>query len=137
MKLPFTNNSRLPFQIRVRKHKRHMLFPLRSNRTSVLVVTVHLLLFLPSSTKNAVLRRQQLADQGDVPAPISAVVHDKDSRNRGLGEVVGLFERDTDCDERSVTFCSVSWKDRTTTIFLSSGVKSVLGQTDCFHATTS
>lgn len=79
-----------------------MLFPLRSNRTSVLVVTVHLLLFLPSSTENAVLRRQQLADQGDVPAPISAVVHDKDSRNRGLGEVVGLFACNPECDEQSV-----------------------------------
>lgn len=70
-----------------------MLFPLVAHRRPVLVITVHLLLLPSPCTEHSILRGQELADQRDVSAPITAVVHDKDRRDGSLGKVVRLPTR--------------------------------------------
>lgn len=87
-------NTPLPLQIRIRKDQRHRILPLGPARAiPSRHHRIHLFLALASRTKDAVLGAEKLADEGNVAAPIVAVVRDENGGDVGFGKVVFLVGR--------------------------------------------
>jgi hypothetical protein len=84
-------NTPLPLQVWIRKDQGHRVFAFGSTCTiAALDHGIHLFLALSPGPEYTILRTEKLANQGNVSAPVVAVVGDEDGGDVGLGEIVFL-----------------------------------------------